>query len=201
MIETTLHIMERFELLLTLCDRLGDPGFMQLIEAMYRDAESVFYDSTSLHLDLIVQLYRHHEADEMITWLEAQRTAFFPLLMKVRALAPGGGADQRHGSSALGTFQHGIVGLMCGCAALVDEQSVQLERYGYSGPTVLALLYAQSPTPLPYYRTLYVDSAKKHFQVLERAWEDVVEGYAGIKYQCLERIRRTQPASLAGRLR
>ncbi len=182
MIDAALHIIKRYRQLLTLSHETCEHRFTELIDPMYRDAQSVFQDYTALHLDLIVQLFTQQDVCEVITWIETRRLDFLPLCTQMRALTLACDMGAPNGNDALGKFHHGMISLIRGCAAFVDEQDVPREAYGYSGPTVLHQLYTTSQAPLPLHRGVYVDTAKKHFQALEHAWEDAVEGYAAIKY-------------------
>jgi hypothetical protein len=184
MIQAALQVADRLS---TLLHGQGEPNetvFTGVIDPMFRDAESVVYDYTSLHLDLIMELYTQTEAAGVIHWLEGQRLDFLPLCVKVRELAAQNASDRHHthANAAMVKFRQGILGLMQGSVSLVEGDEVPLERFGYSGPTLLHQLYSQFHSPLSVNRSLCVEIAKKQFQAIERAWEHAVEGYAALKF-------------------
>ena len=195
MIQKGLHVMERLHCLLALHERMQQPCFTHLIEPMYRDAEDVLRDYTSLHLDLIEQLYTHSETAAVITWLEAHRLEFLPLRMQVRAFDPEVRLAPRDDSHTIGAFQNSMIGLIQGCLRLVEEDGVRFAAYGHQGSTVLTQLYLKSQEPLSPHRPFYVEIAKQQFQTVQSIWENIVECYAVIKLQ--ERHRRTASAVLA----
>ena len=61
--------------------------------------------------------------------------------------------------------------------------------------TLLHQLRSHLQNRLPADRSLCIDVAKKHFEAMERAWEDAVEGYAAMKFaiQAAKRYK-THPA-------
>ena len=187
MIQAALQVADRLATLLPWQGEQDEAVFTGVIDPMYRDAESVVYDYSSLHLDLIMQIHTHAEVDGIIHWLEGHRLDFMPLRMKVRSL--GAYNDHRHGRGALLKFKQGMLGLVQGSVSLVEAHDVPLGRYGYSGPTLLHQLYSHLQSSLPVNRSLYVDIAKQQFQAIERAWEDAVEGYAALKF-ALQTARR-----------
>jgi hypothetical protein len=191
MIDAALQVADRLAILLPLQDQQDETVFTGLIDPMFRDAESVVSDYTSLYLDLIMAIYTQAEEDGIIHWLEAHRIDFMPLRIKVRALAAYNPSDdpRRHGNDAMVKLKQGMLGLMQGSVNLVEEYVVPLGRYGYSGPTLLHQLYSQVRSPVPAERSVYVDIAKKQFQAIERAWEEAVEGYAALKF-ALQAARR-----------
>lgn len=184
MIETALQVMERLGYLLTLDESVQEPRLAQLIEPLYRDTERLVQDYTLLYMDLIAQLYTHDDVSAVIKWLEVQRMELIPLRVKVQTFMAKSRPGQCNGNSAIGKFQHGIMSLIQGCVSFVKEDCERFDAYRYNGPMVLDQLYAKSQDPLPLHRTLYVNTAKKQFQALERVWEDAVEGYAAIKFHC-----------------
>jgi hypothetical protein len=191
MIDAALQVADRLAILLPLQDQPDETVFTGLIDPMFRDAESVVSDYTSLYLDLIMAIYTQAEEDGIIHWLEAHRIDFMPLRIKVRALAAYNPSDdpRRHGNDAMVKLKQGMLGLMQGSVNLVEEYVVPLGRHGYRGPTLLHQLYGQVGSPVPAERSVYVDIAKKQFQAIERAWEDAVEGYAALKF-ALQAARR-----------
>jgi hypothetical protein len=191
MIDAALQVADRLAILLPLQDQPDETVFTGLIDPMFRDAESVVSDYTSLYLDLIMAIYTQAEEDGIIHWLEAHRIDFMPLRIKVRALAAYNPSDdpRRHGNDAMVKLKQGMLGLMQGSVNLVEEYVVPLGRYGYRGPTLLHQLYSQVGSPVPAERSAYVDIAKKQFQAIERAWEKAVEGYAALKF-ALQAARR-----------
>jgi len=184
MIQAALQLADRLAILLPLQGEQDEIVFTGLIDPMFRDAESVVYGYTSLHLDLIMEIYSHAEVDDIIHWLEGHRIDFIPLCIKVRALAAhhAPGYHIRHGNEAIVKIKQGILGLLQGSVSLVEADVVSLGRYGYSGPTLAHQLYSQLQSTLPANRNLYVEIAKKQLQAIERSWEDAVEGYAALKF-------------------
>jgi hypothetical protein len=191
MIQAALQVADRLATLLPLQGEQDETVFTDLIDPMFRDAESVVYDYTSLYLDLIMAIYSQAEETGIIQWLEAHRIDFMPLRIKVRSLAAYGEADHHHlhSNEALVKLKQGILGLMQGSVSLFEEYIIPLGQYGYRGPTLLYQLYHQVKSPLTADRSLYIDIAKKQFQAIERAWEEAVEGYAALKF-ALQASRR-----------
>jgi hypothetical protein len=178
--------MERLHCLLALYERMQQPCFTHLIEPMYRDAEDVVRDYTSLHLDFIEQLYTHSEAAALIRWLEAHRMKCLPLCTLVRNFEPEALIESWHGSHTIVAFQNSMLSLMQGCLCLVEQEKVQVAADGHQGASVLAQLYLKYHEPLPSHRPFYVEVAKQQWQGVQDIWEDVVESYAVIKLQCRE---------------
>jgi len=191
MIQAALQVADRLATLLPLQGEQDETVFTSLIDPMFRDAESLVYDYSSLYLDLIMAIYSQAEETGIIQWLEAHRIDFMPLRIKVRALAAYGQADHHHlhNNEALVKLKQGMLGLMQGSVNLVEEYVIPLGQYGYRGPTLLHQLYNQLKSPLTADRSLYIDTAKKQFQAIERAWEEAVEGYAALKF-ALQASRR-----------
>jgi len=184
MIQAALQVADGLSTLLHWPGEPTEAMFTDLIDPMYRDAESVVYDYSSLHLDLIMEIYTNTEAAGILHWLEEQRIDFLPLCVKVRELTAQSTPDYRmsYESEAVDKFQQGVLGVLQGNVSLVEGQKVPLERYGYQGPTLLHELYSQLQSPSSVNRSLYVEIAKKQFQAIERAWEHAVEGYSALKY-------------------
>jgi hypothetical protein len=196
MIQAALQVADRLATLLPLQGEQDEIVFTGLIDPMFRNAESVVYDYTSLHLDLIVEIYSHAEIDDIIHWLEGHRIDFIPLCIKVRDLSSqhASGYSNRQGNEAIMKIKQGMLGLLQGSVSLVEAHVVPLGKYGYSGPTLVQQLYSQLQSTLPVDRSLYVAIAKKQFQAIERAWEDAVEGYAALKF-ALQAARRYEMPS------
>jgi hypothetical protein len=184
MIQAALQVADGLATLLPLQGEHDESVFTDLIDPMFRDAESVMYGYTSLYLDLIMEIYSQTEEDGIIHWLERHRIDFMPLCRKVRALTAhnASGHHNSYGNEAIVKFKQGMLGLMQGGVSLVEAYVAPLGRYGDDAPTLLHQLYSRLQSPLPANRSLYVDIAKKQFRAIERAWEDAVEGYAALKF-------------------
>ena len=184
MIQAALQVADRLAILISRREEPDEKTLTDLIEPMFRNAESVVYDYTSLHLDLIMQIYTHDERDSIIHWLERHHLDFMSLCAKVRVL--GVQNVNRHDGAnrhqAIEKFKQGMLGIMQGIIRLFEEPILPLKTYNYSGPILLNQLYNQLQSPLLDDRSPYVDIAKKQLQAIERAWEDVVEGYAALKF-------------------
>jgi hypothetical protein len=184
MIQVGLHVTDRLATLLSWQGEQDEKVFTGLIDPMYRDAESMVYDYTSLYLDLIMQIYCQDEVDGMIHWLERHRISFMPLRVKIRALEVPKtfGHDHGHTNKAMVKFKQGMLGLMQGSVSLVEDGDTPLGKYGYNGPTLLRQLYSHLHHSLSDHRRLYLDIAKKQFQAIERVREEVIESYAVLKF-------------------
>jgi hypothetical protein len=191
MIQAALQVADRLTALLPLRGEQDETVFTSVIDPMFRDAESVVYDYTSLYLDLIMAIYSQDEEVGIIQWLEAHRIDFMPLRIKVRSLAAYSQTNHHHlhSNEALMKLKQGMLGLMQGSVSLVEDYVIPVGQYGYRGPTLLHQLYNQCKSPLTADRSLYIDIAKKQFQAIERAWEEAVEGYAALKF-ALQASRR-----------
>jgi hypothetical protein len=184
MIQKGLHIMERLHRLLDLHERMQQPCFTHLIEPMYRDAEDVVRDYTSLHLDLIEQLYTHSEAVAVITWLEVYRMKCLPLYMLVRNFDPEAQIESQYGRHPIVAFQNNMLSLMQRCLFLVEQEKLRVAADRHQELSILTQLYLNYHEPLPPHRPFYVEMAKQQWQAVQAIWEEVVECYAVIKLQC-----------------
>lgn len=184
MIQQGIQVMKQLQLLLDIGQNRLKPCFVHLIEPMYRSAERVMHDYTSLHLCFIEQLYTYQDAPAIISWLETQRLEYLPLRVQVGALEID--TTGAYTPSNLRSFQLRMVGFMQGSVSLIEEQGLGLKGDGANSPSILNYLYLRSKQPFPAHRPVLIDIAKKKYQAVEQAWEDVVETYATLKYECRE---------------
>jgi len=184
MIQAALQVADRLAILISRREEPDEKTFTDVIEPMFRDAESVVYDYASLHLDLIMQIYTHDERDAIIHCLERYRLDFMPLGIQVKTLVAKAVIHHSYGhhNKSIMKFKQGILGIMQGIIRLVEEPTLPLKNYGYIGPTLIHQLYKEPQGSLLDDRSPYVDIAKKQHQAIERAWEDAVEGYAAMKF-------------------
>ena len=196
MIQTALQVADRLAALIPRREEPDEKTLTEVIEPMFRDAESVVYDYASLHLDLIMQIYTHDERGIIINWLERYRFDLTPLGVQVRDLAIQSESHHHydHQHKAITQFKEGMMGVIQGIVRLVDDPILNLKSYGYIGPTLLHQLYNERQSSLLDDRSPYVDIAKKQHQAIERAWEDAVEGYAALKF-ALQADRRYKTPS------
>ena len=152
--------------------------FREYVEPMYYDAEAIMNDYTTLFGKLIADLKSKEDVHAITVWLEERRLQFLPLRIKVRALLrvlPG------NNKASMDVFQKGIWGLMRGGMSLTEEGHTRMQDYGWGDHTVLDLLYHWYDLPLDQTRERYIRNAKEQLASLQRAWEDVVKGYADLK--------------------
>ena len=186
MIQKGLHVMERLHRLLDLQERMQQPCFTHLIEPMYRDAEDIVRDYTSLHLDLIEQLYTHSEAAAVITWLEVHRMKCLPLYTLVRNFDPEARIESQYGRHPIIAFQNNMLSLMQRCLFLLEQEKLRFAAPSHQELSFLTQLYLDYHEPLPRHRPFYVEMAKQQWQAVQAIWEDVVECYTVIKLQYYE---------------
>ncbi len=193
MLDTALNLTARLKQPLAPFETPLAPWFEELIEPIYDQGEHVVQDHTSLYLELIVQLHAHSDVSQVIEWLETQRAEQLSLRLAVRMLETEEDVTPCQLGQTVAVFRQGMVGLMQGYIALVENDSSRLRAYRHQGPTLLGQLYKTAREPLADNRNQYIATAKQQFQAFEQTWEDAVEAFARIKTYCREAAKR--PAS------
>jgi hypothetical protein len=186
MLNTALNLTARLKQPLTPFETPLVPWFEELIEPLYDDGERVMQDYTSLYLELMIQLHTHSQVDQVIEWLEAQRTEQLSLRLAVRMLEMQEDVAPSQLGGAIAHFRLAMVGLMQGYIALVEHDSSRLRAYSHQGPTLMGQLYKTANELLSDHRKQYIETAKQQFNAFEKTWEDVVEAFAKIKMYCRE---------------
>ncbi len=191
MLDTALNLTARLKQPLAPFETPLVPWFEELIEPIHDHGERVVEDHTSLYLELIVQLHSHTDASQVIEWLEAQRAQQLSLRLAVRMLEMREDVTPCQLGEAVAVFRRGMVGLMQGHIAFVENDCSRLRAYGYQGPTLLGQLYKTSQESLAANREQYIETAKKQFQAFEQTWEEAVEAFAMIKTYCREAEKKS----------
>jgi len=186
MLDTALNLTARLKQPLAPFETPLAPWFEELIEPIYDHGERVVQDHTSLYLELIAQLHIRSDVSPVIAWLEAQRAQQLSLRLAVRMLEMREDVTACPLGHAVAYFRLGMVGLLQGYIAFVENDSSRLHAYPYHGPTVLGQLYKTAQEPLDDHRNQYIETAKRQYNAFETRWEDVVEAFANIKIYCRE---------------
>ncbi len=130
----------------------------------------------------------------MIEWLEAQRAEQLSLRLAVRMLEMREDVTPCQLGEAVAVFRMGMVGLLQGYIALVENDSSRLRAYRHQGPTLLlASSIKTAQEPLVDNRNQYIETAKRQYQAFEQTWEDTVEAFARIKTYCREAAKHAAP--------
>lgn len=197
MLDNALNLTARLKQPLTPFETPLTPWFEELIEPIYDDGEQMVQDHTSRYLELIVQLHAHSDAGQVIEWLEAQRAEQLSLRLAVRMLETREDVTACQLGQAVSHFRRGMVGLMQGHIAFVENDCSRLRAYRHQGPTLLGQLYQTAQEPLAGHRQHYIETAKQQFQAFEQTWEDAVEAFARIKTYCREAAKKSLIDSVA----
>ncbi len=144
MLDTALNLTARLKQPLAPFETPLASWFEELIEPIYDHGERMVEDHTWLYLDLIVQLHSHSDASQVIEWLEAQRAQQLSLRLAVRMLETQEDVTPCQLGDAVAGFRRGMVGLMQGYIAFVENDCSRLRAYGHQGPTLLGQLYKTS---------------------------------------------------------
>ncbi|ETX04508.1 hypothetical protein [Candidatus Entotheonella palauensis] len=193
MLDTALNLTARLKQPLAPFETPLAPWFEELIEPIYGQGERVVQDHTSLYLELIVQLHSHSKVSQVIEWLEAQRAEQLSLRLAVRMLETQEDVTPCQLGHAVAHFRLGMVGLMQGYIALVENDCSRLQAYGHRGLTLLGQLYKTVGESLADNRHQYIETAKQQYQTFEQRWEDAVEAFSQIKTYCRETKRSSSP--------
>lgn len=191
MLDTALNLTARLKQPLAPFETPLMPWFEEMIEPIYDCGERVVEDHTWFYLDLIVQLHTQSDAGQVIEWLENQRAQQLSLRLAVRMLEAEEDVTACQLGEAVAVFRRGMVGLMQGYIAFVENDSSRLRAYRHQGPTLLGALYKTSQEALAVNREQHIETAKKQFQAFEQTWEETVEAYAQIKTYCREAAKQS----------
>jgi len=184
MVEVAVSLVDRLIQLATVRERNKEKYFSSFIEPVYRDAEQIARDYMTLFAELIHRLATAKETASVIEWLEERRSGFQPVRMKVRALLDEG--LEYDTKEPLDKFRKGIWGLMKGGMSLLEEGHGQTREYGFGGHTVLDIMVRLRGEAIASHRNRFIDHARGQQMAVERAWRDVVTGYAEIKHRSLK---------------
>ncbi len=186
MLDTALNLTARLKQPLAPFETPLAPWFEELIEPIYDHGGRVVQDHTSQYLELIVQLHTHSDVNQVIEWLETHRAEQLSLRLAVRMLEMQEDVTPCQLGQAVDQFRMGMVGLLQGYIALVENDSSRLRAYPHCGPTLLGALYKTVNGSLADNRKQYIETAKQQFNAFEKTWEEAVEGFAKIKTYCRE---------------
>ena len=182
MIDTAKNVIDLFIQLFTIKERNKEKYFNNYIEPLYKDAELIANDYFGLFNELLSRLETEEEVYDIIKWIEERRMSFLLIRVKVRALLK---VFDIQKEKSMNKFQKGVWGLMKGGLSFVEEGHSRMGEYGAMDHTVLDLLYAWSQQPISNNRARYLKNARQQLNAIERAWQDVAEGYAELKKQKL----------------
>ncbi len=191
MLDTALNLTARLKQPLAPFETPLAAWFEELIEPIYDQGERLVQDHTSQYLELIVQLHTHSDVQQVIEWLEAQRAQQLSLRLAVRMLEAKEEVTPCQLGQAVTQFRLGMVGLMQGYIALVENDSSRLQAYPHQGQTLLGHLYKTANEALTDNRNPYIETAKQQFKAFEKTWEDAVEAFAKIKTYCRKAVATT----------
>jgi hypothetical protein len=184
MLDTALNLTARLKQPLAPFETPLAPWFEELIEPIYDYGERVAQDHTSRYLELLVQLYSHDDAAQVIAWLEAQRAQQLSLRLAVRMLETREDVTPCPLGQAVACFRMGMVGLMQSYIAFSENDSFYLQDHSHREPTLLRQLFKMANESTIYKRDQCVETAKQQFKVFEKTWEDTVEAFTKIKDYC-----------------
>jgi hypothetical protein len=90
--------------------------------------------------------------------------------------------------TALQRFNMGMWGLMRGGVGVLEHGHAQTREYGYGDHTVLDIMMFMRGAPLQVdeRKTQLMTQAQNQQIAMERAWQDVVAGYAELKHRSLK---------------
>jgi hypothetical protein len=177
-------LLDRLIQLSSIRERNGEKYFHSFIDPLYRDAEQVARDYMLLFAELVHRLSEAEHPDEVIEWLEERRTAFQPVRMKIRAFLDVPSTYDI--SDPTQRLVKGLWGLMKGTISFLEEGHGLTREYGFGGHTVLDMMKRLKNQPMSAgNRERFIDHARGQQMAIERAWEDVVRGYAKIKIEVL----------------
>lgn len=180
MVEVGIALVDNLYKIFSIKTKHDEKYFYSFIEPMFKDAEMVMNNYTSLLNELISKLEMDEEMISIIKWLRLKRIEFQPLRMKMRVLL-----EQKSYKIELAEeFQKGIWGLLKG--------GLQLSSYGHYGMygrigvkdhTILDLvtIFSEYKGKNQEKRERYIRIAKDQLQNIENAWVDVVTGYVLLK--------------------
>src|SRR5437660_2079694 len=182
MIEASITIVDRLIQLVTARERNKEKYFNNFVEPLYRDAEAIIKDYTSLFVELIAKLERSDEVPDVIKWIEERRMLYLPVRIKTRALLRELKFSGRKKES-ISRFEKGISGVMEGGLSLFDEGYIPTDYHsGHTmNHTVLDLLYLLNIDSSGQNRERYLIAAKEQLACIHRAWQDVAAGYADMR--------------------
>jgi hypothetical protein len=183
MIDAGVKIIDRLIQLLEKRQARREHYFTAFVDPVFHDAEEVAKDYIGLFGQVIAKLgSKDEDISGLIKWLEERRLDRLPVRIKLRALVNHARFREWSVSEASrDKFQRGVLALMQGGLSLTEEGHLFLPEYGYMGHTILDLLYHWAQKPLSLNRNRYLADTRRQLEAVERAWKDVVEGYAEIK--------------------
>jgi Na+-transporting NADH:ubiquinone oxidoreductase subunit NqrC len=184
MATTAVSIVDRLIQLATVRERNREKYFKNFIEPLYVDGEQIAKDYMNLLAELIHRIGQANDCREIADWLEARRTTFQPLRIKVRALIQDGFMErkEKRKSESLALFKKGLWGLMKGGVSAVEDKHALTGEYGFGDHTVLDLLHHERMSALEQrFRDLLTRQAQRQQEAIERAWQDVTNAYAELR--------------------
>lgn len=188
MVDAAVSIIDRRIQLATVRKRNKEKYFKNCIEPLFRDGESIAQDYMTLLAELVHRIDVAQNCQEIIVWLEQRRAILQPLRIKVRTLVADGSMNSIAAArkTDLALFKKGLWGLMKGGISAVDDRHALTWEYGFSGHTVLDLLYRARIAALEdEFRDQLTHQAKRQQNAIEAAWQDVATAYARLKQRYL----------------
>jgi hypothetical protein len=184
-IDTAISLLDKLMSLVSERRKNKTTYFSNGIEPIYRDAEQVAADYMALLHELLDRIARGERREDLARFLEERRLRLLPLRMKMRAILRH--SDRRRDiEESMDMFQRGVWGLMKGGLGFVEEGYADVPEYGWRDHTILDLLYRLSDEQQgrSTYHS-YERAVRKQEECIQRAWQDVVDGYAEIRRKLL----------------
>lgn len=159
--------------------------FDQIVTPIYENSKVVFENYIWI-FDHLIELLDDKEngVSHCIKFLMESRRTYQALRVDIRALA---GEMEKSSRFQNDQFFTGIGALMKGGASQREGGYVDLSAYGYKRHTILGFVQglSESEVPASQENLYFQKEARQQIQCLEKAWEDIAEGYAILKHKLL----------------
>jgi len=167
----------------------ADEYFERYISPDYEAAEKVYSDYLSIMNEIKKKIEQHENPLEIIKFLEEGRLKYLPIRMRLRAEITSrfeyvyyGDGVRYTNLDKLPDFERGILGILMGGLAPFEDKSSISTPY-YNSHALLDVLYRFSSFVISGQtdeRNL-IYTIDEQISALNRAWSDVVKGYAEYK--------------------
>lgn len=150
------------------------------VEPVYRDAESIYIDYSSLLREIRAKVKRGKKIAPILKYLKEKRQENLPTRTKVRALL-----KNRLDQKKLTRFERGIWGLMMGSVTAFDKGHCSFQPIFWGDHTILDVAdYFSSCEGETYItqeiRRKMLNFVGRQIDGIDHAWSEVVAGYADL---------------------
>ena len=196
MLELLLKLIEQLTKLVGVREKNRQEYFKGYVQPTYEAAEAIYKDYRTLLRKLRKMLLLDQNTKPIIDFLEERREELLPIRDRLRALVV-----QRSKEGRVTRFEAGLLGMMTGVATdtnqtyfdtvFYDEDHGSIEQ-GPGGHTILDILRKLKEWDIldvSERREMIMGVVDNKIEVVERAWQNVVKGYAELQASALPGVK------------